>query len=140
MTGDEVRHRIASLCASTPFGFVQAKTPFSWDLQPSGEIDEVFRIDTTEAGVIGGFNYSEERTDVITIWVARKHAMDPEATYDRLRCDASSLRAAVIRDGSVTSGEYSVPDDGSGIAISREPRTEFAVLRLDLPVNYELSF
>ena len=139
MTSDEIRNRIASVCASQPFSFVRAQTPFSFDLQPTGVIDEVFRTEQAASLVIGGFNYTEERTDLVTIWVARKHAGDPDQTYQRLLTDASSLRAAVIRDGCQVSGEYSVPNDGSAVSLQREPGREFAVLRITVPVEYETT-
>ena len=136
MTVDAIRARVRSVCASQPFGFTQAQTPFSFELQPSGAIDEVFRVETDGGSVIGGFNYLEERTDLLSIWVARKYAGDPDAAYQRLLTDASSIRAAVIRDAHAVSGEYGVPAEGAGLSVQR-PGGEFAVLRLTLPVNYE---
>lgn len=139
MTIDTIRTRIASICAKSPFSFTQAKTPFSFELQPTGEIDKVFRLEVQAPHVIGGFNFTEERTNQITIWLARKHAGDPEAVYRQLLDDMEALRAAVIRDGAVTSGEYMVPDEGAGMSIQRESGKEFAVLRLTIPVNYETT-
>jgi len=139
MTSEEIRDRVSSVCASQPFGFTRAQTPFSFDLQPTGVIDEVFRLEQEAAGVIGGFSFTEERTDLVHLWVARKHAGDPERTYTQLLTDASSLRAAVIRDGCDVSGEYCVPDEGSAYSLQREPGREFAVLRVTVPVNYETT-
>lgn len=136
-TLDVIRDRIASLCASAPFDFGQAQTPFSFRLQPTGNIDQVFRLEVEAGPVIGGFNYSEERTDDIRIWVARKHQGNTEAMYRQLVTDASSLRAAVVRDGLVQGGDYSVPDSGGGVAISQDAKQAYGVLRLTLPVNFE---
>lgn len=138
MTIDEIRGRVSSVCASQPFGFAQAKTPFSFDLQPSGEIDEVFRIETEGLQVIGGFNYLEDRTDAVHIWIARKYEADPEATYQRLLRDMNSIRAAVIHDACEFSGEYSIPDEGAGMTLQRESGKAFAVCRLTMPANYEV--
>lgn len=136
-TIDAIRQRIASVCAGGAFRFRQARTPFSFDLQPTGEIDEVFRIESEAGPVAGGFNFTEDRTDFLRIWVARKQGADPDASYARLLTDASSLRAAVVRDGLIDSGDYGVPDGGSTLFIQHEPGKEFAVLRLTIPVNYE---
>ena len=136
MTVDVIRERIQSVCARQPFGFTRAQTPFSFELQPSGGIDEVFRVETEASAVIGGFNYLEERTDLLSIWIARRYAGDPDATYQRLLRDANSVRAAVIRDAHQYSGEYGIPSEDAGLTIQR-PGGEFAVLRLQLPVNYE---
>lgn len=139
MTRDELRGRIAAVCTKAPFKYVQAKTPFSFDLQPTGEVDQVFRLELDGMSNIGGFNLTEERTDRVQLWLARKHAGDSEAVYRKLLDDSEALRAAVIRDGAITSGEYTVPDDGAGMSIQREPGKEFAVLRLTMPVNYEVE-
>lgn len=139
MTSDVILDRIASICATAPFEFKQAVTPFSFDLQPSGQVDGVYRLEYGDGPILGGFNYLEERTDRVTIWVARKYNGDATAMYKALVTDATSLRAAVIRDGTVTSGEYFVPDEGNAQQIVRQPNAEFAVLRLQIPLNYEIQ-
>lgn len=132
-----IRDRIASVCASAPFALREALTPFDFDLQPTGLIDGVFRLTSEQGQVIGGFNYSEERTDLVEIWVARKQAGAPQATYRQLLTDASSVRAAVIRDGVTGGGDYHVPADGAGFSVQHDTGREYAVLKLTLPVNFE---
>lgn len=139
MTADVILDRIASICATAPYDFKQAVTPFSFDLQPSGQVDKVFRVEYSDGPILGGFNYAEERNDRITIWVARKYNGDNTAAYKALVTDATSLRASVIRDGLQDSGEYFVPDDGNAAQILRQPNAEFAVLRLQVPINYEVT-
>jgi hypothetical protein len=133
---DEIRNRITSLCCDTPFQFTVSVDPFSFTQQPATAIDAVCRIESEAAGVVGGFNYSEERTDLMRIWVARRQAADPDATYQRLQADARSLRAAVIRDG-CTGGDYGVPNAGGSLRISKDRGAEFAVLQLTIPANYD---
>lgn len=134
---DEIRNRIASVCAGDTFQMTPAATPFSFEQQPSTTIDAVFRIESETASVIGGFNFSEERTDLMRLWVARRQAADPEQTYQRLQADARSLRAAVTRDGCEGGGDYGIPDAGDGALITHDRGQEFAVLRLTIPVSYE---
>ena len=134
---DEIRNRITSVCSSAPFHFAQSATPFSFDLQPASAIDAVFRIESESSSVIGGFNYSEERTDTMRIWVARRQASDPEGTYQRLQADARSLRAAIVRDGCEGGGDYGVPNTGGSTQISHDRGTEFGVLRLTVPACYD---
>lgn len=134
--GFTIRDRVRSVCASDPFFFTEAVTPFSFELQPSGQIDQVFRIEVTGGEVIGGFNYTEDRTDELAIWVARKYAGHPDAAYRQLQVDITSIRAAVIRDGAETSGEYIVPN-GNAFELQREVGKEFCVVKLALPINYE---
>lgn len=137
-TIDVLRDRVASICAGDPFGLTLAATPFSFELQPTGVIDGVFRLTSESDQVIGGFNYSEERTDTIELWVARKQAGEPDAMYRALLTDATSIRAAVIRDGT-TSGEYHVPAERGGFSQRHDAGREYAVLRLSLPINYEAT-
>lgn len=137
MTPDVLRDRVSSVVAV--LGFTQAQTPFSFELQPSGQIDRVFRVELSAGTVIGGFNYTEERTDVAAIWLARTHNGTPSETYRTLVSDVSSVRSAVIRDGLQVSGDYLVPDDGFDWEIQREPGSAFAVLRLTVPLNYETT-
>jgi len=133
---DTVRDRIASVCASAPFGFLEAETPFDFTLQPTTQIDQVFRVTCESDFVIGGFNYTEERQDTMEIWVARKQAGAPRVAYDALVTDVSSLRAAIIRDGATGGGDYIVPD-GAEFSLQHGEGQEYAVLRVAIPVNYE---
>ncbi len=137
MTIDLLRDRVTSVCST--LGYTQAETPFSFELQPSGQIEEVFRVETEAYAVRGGFNYSEERTDLVTVWLARRHNAQPTEMYRTLTKDVSSIRAAIVRDGCQTSGEYSVPDEGWTWAIQRETGNGFAVLQVAMPLNYETA-
>ncbi len=135
-----IRNRLTSLCTSAPFSLTPAITPFDFTKQPSGQIEGVFRI-TLEGDPkpIGGFNFTEERTDRVDIWIARKQGADAQATYATCLTDAADLRAAIVRDGAQASGEYAVPDAGAGLRIEHEPNAMYAVLRLSLAVNYEVD-
>ena len=139
LTLDVIVDRVRSICAGEPFGFGEATSWASFDLQPTTNIDGVFRIPPPQSGgVIGGFDFSEDRTDVLEIWVARKHGGQYDQVRRTLVRDMHSLTAAVVRDGAVASGDYVVPDSGRGHSIAPDgPGKEFVVLRLRLPVNYE---
>ncbi len=134
---DVIRQRVASVCAGDPFRFTQALEPFSFDRQPTGEIDEVFRLEDEGGQVIGGMSYTECCQDVLRIWVARKSSADPDQTYQALVTDARSLTAAIVRDGATLGGDYDVPDAGRGAKVFHDPADEFAVLRLSIVVDYE---
>lgn len=137
MTPDVLRDRVTSVCAT--LGLVQARTPFSFELQPDGEIDQTFRVESEAYLVRGGFAFTEERTDLMTVWVARKHHAQPNEMYRVLTRDISSIRAAIIRDGCQVSGEYTSPDDGWEWGIQRESGNGYAVLQVALPLNYETT-
>lgn len=132
-----IAERAASVCASAPFAFTQAQTPFSFELQPTGNLDAVFRIEAADTSVAGGSNFSETRIGQLRVFLARKHNADPQAAYRLLLFDANSLTAAIVRDGVTGGGDYDVPDQGRGGTVQADKGKEFAVLRLTVPVNYE---
>jgi hypothetical protein len=128
--------RLNSLCADDPFRFVQAQSPFDFTNQPSGVIDQVYRIEIEASSSIGGTNFSEETTDLATIWIARKHQTAHHVSYRQLVTDITSLRSAIVRDGATGGGDYGVPD-GGGVSFQHDTGKEYAMARLSLPINYE---
>ncbi len=136
MTRAELLSRVTSLCASDPFNFTQAQSPFSFELQPSGQIDQVFRIDVKQEAVIGGLNFSEDRVDIFDIFLARKQFQSPNDARLLLVADMSSLTAAIARDGVSVSGAYNLVDGGAA-EVQPEDGAEYVVARLALPLNYE---
>lgn len=138
LTMDVIVDRVRSLCAGDPFGFQEAVSWNSFDLQPSTNDDAVFRIPPPSSiRVSGGFAFAEERTETMQIWVARRTNGDYDAVRRALLKDVHSLTASVVRDGAVSSGDYDVPDGGRGHAIQEDRGQEFVTLRLSLPINYE---
>ena len=137
MTIQTIRTRVSDLLIAN--GWTESETPFSFDLQPSGNVDTVFRIESETVESIGGTNFTEERTELLSIWVARLYDAAPEAMYRTLLGDAADIRSLVVRDGHETSGEYVVPDEGGGMRIEREEGRSYATLRVNVPVNYETT-
>lgn len=132
-----IADRCASVCASAPFDFTQAGDEFSFTKQPTGNIDQVFRIEAADVSVIGGFNYTETRLGRLRVFLARKQTPLSQDSARLLKTDAQSLTAAVMHDGITGGGDYDVPDAGRGFDIQHDANKEYAVLRLTLPVNYE---
>jgi len=141
LTADQIVDRVRSLCAGPVFGLTEAVSWTSFDLQPDGNIDGVYRIPPPSSQrSIGGFAFTEDRTDVLQIWIARKHHMDTNAARTRLLQDVHSLTAAVMRDGHTSGGDYGVLDEGRGHAIAEVPRADYLTLRVTLPINYDCQF
>lgn len=138
-TIDAIVDRVRSLCAGAPFYFTEAAHWGTFDLQPTTNVDQVFRIPPPSSqSVAGGFSYMESRTDSMQIWVARKHNQDYPAVRRTLLRDMHSLTAAITRDAYQSSGDYGIPDGGRGHSISPEaPGKDYITLRLTLPVNYD---
>lgn len=139
MTLDGIVDRVRSLVTTEPFGLVESVKWDSFELQPTTNIDGVFRIPPPSSQVVhGGFDFTEDRTDSMQIWVARKHGGDYDAVRRALLQDMHSLTAAVVRDGS-DCGEYAVLDQGRGHSVVVDKGLEYVSLRLTLPVNYEIQ-
>lgn len=138
-TARTIRERVRTLLSAPPFEFTEAVSPFDLIHQPTGELDQVFRVehetDLVEAYLGGG----EERTDRIIVFLARKQVPTPQECYDALVDDADAIRLALIDDGPLGTGDYSIPNAGHGISLTHETGAEFSVVRLSIPVNYEVA-
>lgn len=134
-TLDVITDRVRSLTAA--LGYTESQSPFSFEHVPTGTIDGAFRIVDRHQRVVGGFRYTEERTDQLEIWVARKLNSEPTTAKRTLTRDMHSITAAVVRDGHQVSGEYSLPDDGRTHDVRAEQGAEYALLRMVLSVNFE---
>jgi hypothetical protein len=137
LTADVIRTRISSLLSRAPFAFTPSPEPFGFDLLPAELVDGSFCLESVAARATGGGNFTETRVDLLHITVARLQESDPEACYQALLVDCSSITAAIVRDGAELGGDYDVLDDGRGATIAHEPGRAFSVLRLTLPVDYE---
>jgi hypothetical protein len=139
LTIDAVVDRVRSLCVASPFSFVEAVSSEDFTRQPSGLSDQVFRVKARGGRALAQMGMYEERTDLIEMEVIRAVNADYDVTRRALLKDVTSLTAAIIRDGHVTSGEYTVPDEGRTSGILGERGASFLTLRLTLPVNYEVT-
>jgi hypothetical protein len=138
-TLDVISNRVSSICGAVPFQFIEAISPFDFAQQPTTQIDQVFRIEYSDTAVFGGLNYSETRIGQVRIFVARKQKGTPQDAYELLAQDATALIAAVVHDGATGGGDYDVQDQGRGFTIQHDKGQEYAVLRLTLPINYEVE-
>jgi hypothetical protein len=138
MTMDVIVDRVRSVCVGAPFAFREAESWDSFDLQPTTNVDAVFRIPPPASGsVSGGFAFTEQRRDQMQVWVARKRNGDYDAVRRALLRDVHSLTAAITRDGLQTSGDYDIPDGGRGHSIAQDAGLEYVTLRLTLPIDYD---
>jgi hypothetical protein len=138
MTADVIVDRVRSICTGASFGFIEAESWNTFELQPTTNLDGVFRIPPPSSQVTRGqFGYVEDRTDTMQIWLARLVNADFDAVRRLLLQDMHALTAAVIRDAHEDSGDYTVPDEGRGHAIYEDPGKAYVALRLTLPINYE---
>lgn len=140
ITLDAIVDRVRSLCVNSPFLFTEAVSTEDFTKQPTGQGDRVFKVKGRGGSVRGQMGYVEERTDRIELEVIRAVNADYDGARRALLRDATSLTAAVIRDGHVSSGgEYTVPDESRSQEIVGQPGASFLTLRLTLPANYEIN-
>lgn len=141
LTVDVIVDRLRSICAGPVFEFGEAVSWSSFDLQPTTNLDGVFRIPPPSSqSSEDWFDYAESRTDSVEIWVARKRNNDYNTVRRQLMQDVHSLTAAVIRDGLEANGDYGVMDSGRGHSIQDQPKADYVTLRLTLPVNYDAQW
>lgn len=136
--GEAIRDRISAVLADDPFGYTQSAEPFTFERQPIGNVDRVYRVEWESGSDIGSLNFLETRVDRAVVYVARLAGGDPESTYQQLLTDVASIGAAVIRDGATGGGDYAVPN-GRSYRIDRDPGAAYQVLRLSIPVDYETT-
>ena len=138
-TIDVIVDRVRSLCCSAPFAFTEAVSSEDFIRQATGRGDQVFRVKARGGQARGQMTFAEERTDTLDLEVIRAISANYDSTRRLLLKDASSLTAAIIRDGHVTSGEYTVPDGGRTSDVIGQPGASFLTMRLTIPVNYEAT-
>jgi hypothetical protein len=137
-TIDAIVDRVRSVCVEVPFAFTEAVSTEDFVLQGAGSSDRVFRVKARGGLVRGLIGMQEERTDSVDVDIIRAVSADYDAARRSLLRDATSLTAAIVRDGHTASGgEYTVPPDGRSLAIVGERGAAFLTLRLTVPANYE---
>jgi hypothetical protein len=139
-TIDVVLDRVRSLCCNAPFAFTEAVSTEDFNRQPTGRGDQVFRVKVRGGPAKGQMCYVEERTDSLDLEVIRAVNANYDQARRQLSRDATSLTAAILRDGHITSGgEYSIPDAGRSHEVIGQRGASFLTLRLTVPVCYEIS-
>lgn len=138
-THDVIVDRVRSLCLASPFGWTEAVSSEAFTLQGIGSANQVFRVKARGGVSRGGTGFTEERTDSLEVEVIRRIDADYDATRRALFRDVNSLVAAIIRDGHVSSGEYTVPDAGRAHEVTGQTGASYLTARLTLPINYEAT-
>ena len=136
MSRADLLERLAGICVAR--GWTQAVSPFDFDTMPTTAIDGAFRITVTAQQTVPQLNYAEDRFDLFDIWLAKRHVAQAPEAYQVLTADLEALYGAIVRDGDDVTGEYTVTA-GAQVEIGHENGQEFAVGRLQVPLNYEVS-
>lgn len=128
-----ILNAVRSLCAGSPFYLKEAPEPFDFDRVPTTKIDECFRAATETTGHIAGMDYSEERFDTLTIWVARRTTPDVQTAYAAMHTLVNSLSAALVRAATV--GDFVVLEDRAS-AVQAPQGAGYVVGQMTQSVSY----
>lgn len=130
-----VLDRMSTLCASAPFSLARAREPFSFDLQPDGRLDDVFRVEgelDETAGYLGG---DREELWTVRVWVAQKVKHDASAAYREACVLVDSLTAAVA--AAETAGDFHVGEEQAAEIQLPADDLEYLVAQVTLPLSLE---
>lgn len=138
-TLDAIIDRVRSICFDLPFEYRETEQldDEAFEAHPEGAIDGAFKVEGQSQQVRGQFNYMEERTDLVTVSVARAINSNYDPVRRELTRAAHSLTAAIVRDGVEVSGLYGVVDRGTVRKVTANAALTYLTLRVTLPVNYE---
>jgi hypothetical protein len=138
-TLDVIIDRVRSICVELPFEYFETDRldDETFEAHPQGAIDGAFKVEGRSQQARGNFNYMEERTDLLTVQVARAINSDHDGVRREMTRAAHSLTAAIVRDGAEISGLYGVVDKGVIRDVTADKTHTFLMLRVTLPVNYE---
>jgi hypothetical protein len=125
---------VRAVVEAAPFSLVPTQTPYGFDLQPADNIDGTYRLVPSAARAVGAFNWYETRQDTFDLWVARAHGGDMTAAMDGLVTLASSLVAAIAREGATQ--DFDLMDEGRASEVGADPGQSYAVARIALPLSY----
>lgn len=104
---------------------------------PVGSADKAFALRWNSLPPRGGMSFREEARGVVTVSLVRLIGEDYEVAQRTLLEDAREVINAVVRDGDVTSGEYTVEDSGRGLDIEAPKGANHLIGRVRVPVNFE---
>jgi hypothetical protein len=135
LTLPPVWDRINSVVARTPFAFTQAREPFSFELQPATNLDQVYRVDAELTETIGYIGPAQCEEWAVTIWLARMHQGKPQTAYRRLQVDCTSLASAWLDDA--LAGDYNVDGFRSSVALPPEGDAPYLVGQLRAIVDFD---
>jgi hypothetical protein len=125
---------VRAVVEADPFYLTPAASPYGFELSPQDTISGAYRLVPLSYRTVGAFDFSETRYDTFELTVARSHGGDMTAAMDGLVTLASSLVAAVAREGQVR--DFDLLDEGRTYEVGRDPGQTYATARLVLPLSY----
>jgi len=139
LTADQILDRWRAILSGPVFNYIEAISWVSFELQPTTNLDAVYRlVPPASQSTVGHFDYHEERTESVQLWLSRQVQNDYDAVRTRLIQDKDAIIAALTRDAFQDSGDYNLVSEGRGYAVTPERRdASFVSLRLTLAINYD---
>jgi hypothetical protein len=116
-------------------GYALSKEPFSFDLQPDSQLEDVCRLEGSLEGYEGYTGGDQLERWTCTVWLARKAKKDSYAAKRALDLSISSLTAAVAADE--TAGDYHVGEDVTATVRLPGDDLGYVVASVALPIELE---
>jgi hypothetical protein len=131
-TAGAVFDRVNSVVAAA--GFTLSKDQFSFELQPSTQIDAVFRVEMSFNDQEGNLGSTAAELQTVDIWIARAVKRDARGAYRQLIADLDIVEGLLADD--YAAFDYNVEKTGSEI---RPPEAEasYVVARLSATVDFD---
>ena len=132
-TGGAVTDRINTLVAAQ--GFIRAKEPFSFDLQPDQNGDRIFRVELSLSNVGGYIGMAQAEIHQCEIWIARAVKRDAHGAVRQLQADMELIESALIAD--YAAFDYNVEKTGADVRLPESSDTAFVVACLSAGVDFD---
>lgn len=100
LTPTGIINRLQVVMEASPISMVQTREPFSHERQPSGLIQNVYRIE--DAGLVSTrpiTNRTQARIDAYRVWFTRKMAFAGQTALEAVEDSIVAIERAVIADG-----------------------------------------
>ena len=117
-------------------GFAKARTPFDFDRQPDGTLDQAFCLSSVRDSTQGYLGGDQAEQHTVTIYVARRIKRDDWGAVRQLKADLDAIEAVVCTD--YANYDYVVVDDGVTNDVKEPSASEdYVVGRLRLKVDFD---
>lgn len=134
----EVYAVVTSIPAAAPFSFARAEEPFSFDTQPKTALDQVYRLEAEQLKPEGYCGPYQAERWICRLWLARKTKRAPQAAYDALLVDVTSMTSSLELVHRTSAIDFFVEEDGLQAEIQApEEAADFLVARIDAIVNFD---
>lgn len=130
----EIIDRFQAVMEAAPFSLTESTEPFSFDRQPNGLINNVYRIeDRGLRSSRSATNNVAVRIDSLRVWVARKMAFNGQAAVESVQANLITMERHLKQDARVNG--FFVEITGRDVRRSGD----MVIAAIDLSVDYDFD-